>query len=143
MWHGQDPHSQVPLSSLRSLLLDYEQGLAANELHLCGDGSAVDLVRRMAKDMKEPLEVRYYDRFSPLRVNPFPFLPCAWTLSFLPLLQSSPSTSSVHSVTSRGGCDLVFLPEWCGHVHGLLEERDLERNSFNTFVLKPLLPAFC
>eukprot|EP00884_Botryococcus_braunii_P014946 jgi/Botrbrau1/23452/Bobra.106_1s0010.2 len=45
------------------------QGIVANEVHLCGDGSAVNLVRRMAKDMKEPLEVRFYDRFSPLRVE--------------------------------------------------------------------------
>lgn len=28
----------------------------------------MDLVRRMAKDMKEPLEIRRYDRFTPIKV---------------------------------------------------------------------------
>ncbi len=34
------------------------QGLAANEIHLCGDGSALPLVRTLAADMGEPLEAR-------------------------------------------------------------------------------------
>ena len=33
------------------------QGLPANEIHLCGDGSALPLVRALAADMGEPLEV--------------------------------------------------------------------------------------
>ena len=31
----------------------------ANEIHLCGDGSALPLVRRLAAEMNEPLEVRF------------------------------------------------------------------------------------
>ncbi len=34
------------------------QGVPANEIHLCGDGSALPLVRRLAAEMNEPLEVR-------------------------------------------------------------------------------------
>lgn len=33
------------------------QGVPANEIHLCGDGSALPLVKRLAAEMDEPLEV--------------------------------------------------------------------------------------
>ena len=33
------------------------QGLAANEIHMCGDGSALPLVRTLAQQMGEELEV--------------------------------------------------------------------------------------
>ena len=35
---------------------------------MCGDGSALGLVRSMAQQMHEPLEVHTYDRFTPLQV---------------------------------------------------------------------------
>lgn len=35
------------------------QGVPANEIHLCGDGSALPLIRRLAAAMNEPLEVRF------------------------------------------------------------------------------------
>ena len=33
------------------------QGVPANEIHLCGDGSALPLIKRLAADMNEPLKV--------------------------------------------------------------------------------------
>lgn len=51
--------------------------LPANEIHLCGDGSAVDLVRKMAREMGEGFEMREYKRFTPVKVSSisFPLLP--------------------------------------------------------------------
>ncbi|KAK9815173.1 hypothetical protein WJX73_009704 [Symbiochloris irregularis] len=45
------------------------QGLLAKEIHICGDGSALGLVRSMAKQMHEPVEVHNYNRFTPLEVQ--------------------------------------------------------------------------
>jgi len=45
------------------------QGVPAKEVHLCGDPSAVPLVRQMARTMGEELEVREYERFSPLEAQ--------------------------------------------------------------------------
>ena len=45
------------------------QGLPANEIHLCGDGSAVPLVRKLAAAMGESVEVREYQRFTPVEVG--------------------------------------------------------------------------
>ncbi|KAK9817863.1 hypothetical protein WJX72_003314 [[Myrmecia] bisecta] len=45
------------------------QGLAANEIHLCGDASALPLVRQMADAMGEELTVQSYDRFTPLAIE--------------------------------------------------------------------------
>lgn len=45
------------------------QGLAASELHLCGDPSALRLVRKICRRMNEDVEVREYERFSPLEVD--------------------------------------------------------------------------
>lgn len=38
-------------------------GLPANELHLCGDGSTLDLVKKLCKDTGEELQVgtHFYD----------------------------------------------------------------------------------
>ena len=46
------------------------QGLPANEIHVCGDASALPLVRQMCDDMAEPLTVMTYDRFTELEVQP-------------------------------------------------------------------------
>ena len=42
--------------------------LPANEIHLCGDGSAVKLVRKMAAAMGEDFESRTYTRPTPVQV---------------------------------------------------------------------------
>jgi hypothetical protein len=47
-------------------------GVAASEVHLCGDGSALALVRSMCCDTGEELEVREYQRTTPLAVEPQP-----------------------------------------------------------------------
>ncbi|DBA92452.1 TPA: hypothetical protein ACH3X1_002686 [Trebouxia sp. C0004] len=46
------------------------QGLPANEIHLCGDASALPLVKQMCEDMGEPLSVLNYDRFTDLEIQP-------------------------------------------------------------------------
>ena len=45
------------------------QGIAANEIHLCGDASALPLIRQMCHDMAEPLTVMQYDRFTDLEMQ--------------------------------------------------------------------------
>lgn len=45
-------------------------GLPAKELHLCGDPSALPLVRELVKVMGDELEERTYDRFTTLKVEP-------------------------------------------------------------------------
>ncbi|KAL4858025.1 DExH-box ATP-dependent RNA helicase DExH18 [Chlorella vulgaris] len=44
-------------------------GVPANEVHICGDSSAVPLVRKICEDMGEQLEVNSYDRFTTLEVE--------------------------------------------------------------------------
>ncbi|KAL0044525.1 hypothetical protein WJX82_011160 [Trebouxia sp. C0006] len=46
------------------------QGLPANEIHLCGDASALPLVKQMCEDMGEPLSVMNYNRFTDLEIQP-------------------------------------------------------------------------
>ena len=46
------------------------QGLPANEIHLCGDASALPLVQQMCKSMGETLTVCNYDRFTQLEIEP-------------------------------------------------------------------------
>ncbi|XP_004247583.2 ATP-dependent RNA helicase SUV3, mitochondrial isoform X1 [Solanum lycopersicum] len=41
-------------------------GLAANELHLCGDAAAVPLVQEILKVTGDSIKVQYYERLSPL-----------------------------------------------------------------------------
>ncbi|XP_021859217.1 DExH-box ATP-dependent RNA helicase DExH16, mitochondrial isoform X2 [Spinacia oleracea] len=41
-------------------------GLAADELHLCGDPAAVPLIKQMLKVTGDDLQIKYYDRLSPL-----------------------------------------------------------------------------
>ncbi|XP_016554979.1 ATP-dependent RNA helicase SUV3, mitochondrial isoform X2 [Capsicum annuum] len=41
-------------------------GLAANELHLCGDAAAVPLVQEILKVTGDTVKVQYYERLSPL-----------------------------------------------------------------------------
>lgn len=43
--------------------------LPANEIHLCGDGSAVGLIRKMAQEMGEEFETQEYQRFTPVQVR--------------------------------------------------------------------------
>ncbi|GFH33729.1 uncharacterized protein HaLaN_33139, partial [Haematococcus lacustris] len=38
-------------------------------IHVCGDDSALQLMKRLCAAMGEPLEVRYTQRFSPLVVQ--------------------------------------------------------------------------
>ena len=46
------------------------QGVPANEIHLCGDASALPLVKQMCDTMGESLTVFNYDRFTPLEIDP-------------------------------------------------------------------------
>jgi ATP-dependent RNA helicase SUPV3L1/SUV3 len=45
-------------------------GIPASEIHVCGDASAVELVQWMALQMNEKFELKTYDRFTPLLVEP-------------------------------------------------------------------------
>lgn len=45
------------------------QGLMAKEIHLCGDGSALQLVQNLTAAMHEQVEVQRYERFTPLQVG--------------------------------------------------------------------------
>lgn len=47
-------------------------GLPARELHLCGDSSAVPVVRRICEACGDSLEVRSYERLTPLEAEPEP-----------------------------------------------------------------------
>jgi len=44
-------------------------GVPANEIHVCGDASALDLVEWIAGEVGEEFEVRTYERFTPLEVE--------------------------------------------------------------------------
>ena len=46
------------------------QGVPANEIHLCGDASALPLIKQMCDDMGESLTVMNYHRFTELEVQP-------------------------------------------------------------------------
>lgn len=50
-------------------------GVPANEIHLCGDTSALELVGRLCRSMGEPLEVRRYDRITKLETAERALLP--------------------------------------------------------------------
>eukprot|EP00898_Chlorokybus_atmophyticus_P005027 jgi/Chlat1/5525/Chrsp369S05340 len=41
-------------------------GLPADQIHVCGDASALPIVEHLCKTLGEPLEVRRYERFTPL-----------------------------------------------------------------------------
>ncbi|XP_055333988.1 ATP-dependent RNA helicase SUPV3L1, mitochondrial-like [Paramacrobiotus metropolitanus] len=43
-------------------------GLCVDELHICGEGSAIELIREMLLDTGEDLEVKTYKRLTPLTV---------------------------------------------------------------------------
>jgi len=45
-------------------------GIPASEIHVCGDASAVELVKWLADQMNEEFELKTYDRFTPLVVEP-------------------------------------------------------------------------
>jgi ATP-dependent RNA helicase SUPV3L1/SUV3 len=45
-------------------------GIPAAEIHVCGDASAVELVKWMAQQMNENFELITYNRFTPLLVEP-------------------------------------------------------------------------
>lgn len=45
-------------------------GLRAKEIHCCGEASAVELVQRLAVQLGDDVEVRRYERLSPLEVSP-------------------------------------------------------------------------
>ena len=47
------------------------QGAPAKEIHLCGDISALQLIKKLAKQMNEEVELREYKRFTPLKVRLF------------------------------------------------------------------------
>lgn len=44
-------------------------GVPAREIHVCGDGSALSLVKWMTEQIGEEFEVRKYDRFTPLEIE--------------------------------------------------------------------------
>lgn len=44
-------------------------GLPANEIHVCGDMSAIDLVSKMCQECGDEFEVQRYQRFTPLVVE--------------------------------------------------------------------------
>ncbi|KAI8473274.1 MAG: P-loop containing nucleoside triphosphate hydrolase protein [Monoraphidium minutum] len=52
-------------------------GLPANEVHVCGDPSAVGLVRQLAEECGDEFELRTYDRMTPLAVDDG-CLPSGW-----------------------------------------------------------------
>ena len=41
-------------------------GLPATEIHVCGSGIAVDVVKKIVESVGEQIEVKYYDRLLPL-----------------------------------------------------------------------------
>ena len=41
-------------------------GLPAKEIHICGSGIAVDVVKRVVESVGEQIEVKHYDRLLPL-----------------------------------------------------------------------------
>ncbi|KAI9136804.1 P-loop containing nucleoside triphosphate hydrolase protein [Paraphysoderma sedebokerense] len=45
-------------------------GLQAKEIHLCGEPTAVPLVKRICESINEPVEVKEYTRLSPLEISP-------------------------------------------------------------------------
>jgi ATP-dependent RNA helicase SUPV3L1/SUV3 len=42
--------------------------LRADEVHLCGEPSAINVVQRLCAQTNEQLEIREYDRLSPLQI---------------------------------------------------------------------------
>jgi ATP-dependent RNA helicase SUPV3L1/SUV3 len=48
-------------------------GVPAKEIHLTGDESAIGLIRALAEQMNEEVEVRSYERLSPLVPASSPF----------------------------------------------------------------------
>ena len=44
-------------------------GVPASEVHVCGDGSALDLVKWLSREMGEEFELRTYERFTKLEVE--------------------------------------------------------------------------
>ncbi|RKO95361.1 hypothetical protein CAUPRSCDRAFT_3757, partial [Caulochytrium protostelioides] len=45
-------------------------GLPAKTLHLCGEATAVPLIRRMLRDTGDTIEVREYERLTSLAIEP-------------------------------------------------------------------------
>lgn len=48
------------------LVLFSLSGLPAKEIHICGSGIAVDVVKRIVESVGERIEVKHYDRLLPL-----------------------------------------------------------------------------
>lgn len=46
--------------------LVYMSGLPAKEIHICGSGIAVNVVKKIVDSVGEQIEVKYYDRLLPL-----------------------------------------------------------------------------
>lgn len=44
-------------------------GIPASEIHVCGDGSVVDIVKSFCSEVGDDFELREYDRFTPLRLT--------------------------------------------------------------------------
>ena len=44
-------------------------GLPAREIHLCGSSAAISVVQRVLATTEEELEIKMYDRLSPLKVS--------------------------------------------------------------------------
>ena len=75
-------HEQRGYAWTRALL-----GLQADEIHVCGDPSALGLLRSMTGVMREPMVVHHYERLRPLVVS---LLMLACGLLCMPGLWSAP-----------------------------------------------------
>lgn len=45
-------------------------GIRAKELHLCGESAAIDIIKEVLDSIEEKMEVKTYERLSPLQVSP-------------------------------------------------------------------------
>ncbi|CAI4225470.1 unnamed protein product [Auanema sp. JU1783] len=46
-------------------------GVAAEEVHLCGEPAAIDIVKKLLEPIGEHVEVRHYDRKTPLQISDY------------------------------------------------------------------------
>lgn len=45
-------------------------GIRAKEVHLCGESAAIDIIKEVLNSIEETVEVKTYERLSPLQVSP-------------------------------------------------------------------------
>ncbi|KAF8319432.1 P-loop containing nucleoside triphosphate hydrolase protein, partial [Clavulina sp. PMI_390] len=44
-------------------------GVCAQEVHMCGEATVIDLIRRIAEETGDELEINHYERLTPLKVS--------------------------------------------------------------------------